>query len=73
MDIINQFSSDVNAIREAIRGYHGTEIYKDCKISYLGGIIIAEGDLETIKNKCVVPVYEFKSIGNNLYIGWIKN
>lgn len=73
MDIINQFTSNENDIREAIRGAWGTEIFTDCKITYLAGIVIAQGNLEIIKQKCSVPTYGFNSIGTNIYLAWIKS
>lgn len=72
MDIINSFTSTTEDIRDAIHGPWGTEITKDYKLSYLGNIVIAQGNLETIKQKCTVNTYGFVSIGQDVYIAWIK-
>lgn len=73
MEFINPLSSDISDIREAISGIWGTEIGNEYKISYLGKLIIANGNKEIIENKLKKPVYELIEIGNNVYIGWIKN
>lgn len=73
MEILNVFTSDIKDIRECLRGPHGTDITENTKITYLGGIIMAEGNLDDIKKNCTIPVYDWKSIGNDLYIGWVKN
>lgn len=71
MEAINSFTSTTEDIREAINGFYGTEIGKDYKISYIGWVILAEGNLDTIKKKISKDVYEWKGVGNNVYVAWI--
>lgn len=72
MEQINSLTSDIEDLRDAMKGFHGTEIGTDYKITYLGKCVIANGEKEVITNKLKVPVYELISVGNKVYIGWIK-
>lgn len=72
MNIINRYTSGIQEVRDSLSGSWGTEIYEHTKISYLGRIIIAEGDLTIIKSKLKKQVYDLHKIGDNIYLGWIK-
>lgn len=72
METINNFTSTTEDIRDAIKGSWGTEIYPNVKISYLGKIIIANGNLNDIRQKCSKDIYEWNEIGENVYVAWIK-
>lgn len=73
MDSINPFNSNTQDIRDALKGSWGLEETKGCKFYYNGAIVFANGDLQVIQSVCKKSVYEWLQIGNNLYMGWIKN
>lgn len=72
MDTINTFTSNIEDIRDCLKGSWGTEIGNDYKLTYLGNIVIGEGSVDLLNDKIKKNIYEWKSIGDNLYIGWIK-
>lgn len=72
MEITTPFTEH-EELAEALRGVHGKDIGKDFKIAYCGQIMIGEADnTEILDKNCRIPHYEWKEIGNKLYIAFIK-
>lgn len=69
---INQLSSNTDDLRDAIAGSWGTEITDNYKISYIGKLVIAEGNKEDIENNLKKKVYNLINIKDNIYLGFIE-
>lgn len=71
MEIINPYS-DSKDMADAIKGYWGKEVSKDCTIVYCGQVMIGIGDVEVLEKKCAARHYDWEQIGGNIYIAVIK-
>lgn len=68
MEILTLNSSH-EEIAEAIRGFWGKDILKDCSFAYCGTVVFGFGESTEILDKnCKCKHYDWSKIGDNVYI-----